>query len=143
MTDTNDNEQNIIWKEYENENGGIYRVGYVEDEPLDDETQNRVSNKKSFSISVNWPVKNSTVQKTSNEVKQTAAITEYALYDHNPYHSPRKIFKYRLIITNTEHYDYYFKDESGDNYELNTFWNRTHYLEYNSEAPNIIRIEGS
>ncbi|MDN4526489.1 hypothetical protein [Fictibacillus fluitans] len=105
--------------------------------------QNQISNvsrKLPLSIDVNWIVDASdSFIPTSWDIAALTGITAYRLIS-NPFDS---IYAYRLEFINTKNYDYYFRDASGDVYEVNTFRNGTHYVEYNSSAPNIIHIYGS
>lgn len=47
---------------------------------------------------------------------------------------------YSIVFTNEAHWDYYFKDESGDTYRNNTFRNGDHSIMYHSEKPNIVSV---
>ena len=102
--------------------------------------------KHDFTLAVNWPVTTDWVP-TSSEVQQIAGITRYKLlYEPRPEPPPGEKpppiwFNYHLWFTNTEHYDYYFSDKS-DHYENNTYINRDHYVDYNSDDPTIVSITG-
>ncbi|KZT38116.1 hypothetical protein SISSUDRAFT_1047478 [Sistotremastrum suecicum HHB10207 ss-3] len=50
------------------------------------------------------------------------------------------IWRYRLEITNTRGWNFHFHDQSGDYYNLDTFFNGTHYLRYNSNQPTILAV---
>ncbi|WP_272513967.1 hypothetical protein [Bacillus cereus] len=134
----NFDENDIIWEEFETKSGKKYRVGYQKEESLKKENFEGGLKRVPFDINVNWPVTESTAWiDTSSEVREKAAIWRYKLYKTDDY-----IYKYKLWFTNSDHYDYVFYDESGDSYNVNTFLNRDHYVEYNSDYPNIIRITG-
>ncbi|TFY64822.1 hypothetical protein EVG20_g5824 [Dentipellis fragilis] len=51
-------------------------------------------------------------------------------------------WKYILNFTNTYKFDYYFYDETGDNYHVNTYRRGDHYVRFNSDKPKIIFIRG-
>lgn len=131
----------IVWETRTSKNGKEFRVGYRE---TDQETENKSAEenggaKKSSSHNqrgVNWkPVKNSTkwiVQ--SNEFTSETAITRYNLDNRT---SSIKAFRYKLWITNLRNFDYFFTDESGDTYNINTFRTGDHFVEYNSDKATI------
>jgi hypothetical protein len=127
----------IVWETAVSKNGNEYRVGTL---PGGNDMKEEASarSKKAFAIAVNWPVGDKSWKTTSPDVQTTAAITHYRLFWKGNDISP-----YILWFTNTEHYHYYFIDETGDEYGNNTFRNGNHYIEYSSVKPNIICIKGS
>ena len=98
----------------------------------------------SFNIAVNWPVAHAGAwdewKATGDDVRGTARITRYNLYK---YGTPSDNWNYMLQFTNEDTYHYYFTDQEGDTYSVNTFRNGDHYLRYNSNAPNIVRVSGN
>ncbi len=94
--------------------------------------------KKDFGIGVVWNVEGSSWINTSPQVRDKVAIKRYALGDDS-----NSIYRYILYFENTEHYSYYFSDETGDRYNVNTYRNGTHTLRFNSDAPSILFISGS
>jgi hypothetical protein len=128
-------EEQIEWQDQVTPHGKKYQVGYLRSEAPRSE---RLTELKSFGISVNWPVMGSDSWISTNEaVSSRAKITQYALYAYDG------TWKYKLWFTNTEHYNYFFYDETGDYYQVNTFRNGNHYVRYNSESPTIVYITGS
>ena len=95
---------------------------------------------QNFGITVNWPVDTDSSDwvDTSDEVKKKAAITRYALY---PIQNP-VFYTYILCFTNTKNYDYFFSDETGDSYEVNTYESGDHSVRFNSSKPTIVYIRG-
>jgi hypothetical protein len=93
--------------------------------------------KRDFGIAVSWAVGDTQWKNTSPDVRERSAITRYKLYEYDG------SWKYMLEFSNEEHYDYYFYDETGDKYEVNTFRNGDHYVRYDSDQPNIVFISGS
>jgi hypothetical protein len=93
-----------------------------------------------FDIRVYWPYSTTDQWVTPQpELVTTAAITRYKLHEDT---DTLKIFQWELQFTNTENYDYYFYDRTGDRYNVNTFRSGDHIIEFNSENPNIVRIVG-
>ncbi|SES87850.1 hypothetical protein [Stigmatella erecta] len=132
------NEGAIDWKEFVSKNGKKYEVGYLKGELREEEKAGTVSDKQDFGIGVNWPVGDSSWKPTDTNTNNTAAISRYSLYEQDG-----STYKYILYFSNSEHYDYYFYDQTGDSYRVNTFVNRDHYVRYNSNAPSIVFITGS
>ncbi|WP_420551203.1 hypothetical protein [Tenacibaculum aiptasiae] len=135
---TNIDESNIEWKEFITKQGKKFEIGYLD---TDEKTSTTIktSSKKPFQINVDWEVRK--IKKwinTTPDVKTASAISKYALYNQHGI-----TYKYRLEFVNSKHYDYHFTDASGDTYSCNTFRNGTHFIRYNSSAPNIVTIEGN
>jgi|GEM_PF-4730510 len=128
---------NICWKEFESKNGKKYQVGCLEKGNLKEQISVNELAKADFGIAVNWPITNGWMQATNN-VANIASITRYNLSPN-----PNSYYAYILYFTNTQHYDYYFHDETGDSYEVNTYVNSDHYVRYNSDKPTISYISGS
>ncbi|KAI0820121.1 hypothetical protein BC628DRAFT_930669 [Trametes gibbosa] len=63
-------------------------------------------------------------------------ISQYRLY----YNGPPNIYSYTLDFENTANWRFYFKDASGDIYEVGTWINGFHHLKYNSDQPTIVAI---
>ncbi|VXB49759.1 conserved hypothetical protein [Flavobacterium sp. 9AF] len=127
----------IVWEKRISKNGKEYHVGYHEDA----ERLETTSDKVPFSIKVDWPATNSSdwiVQDSS--FIATTGISRYSLDKDRPWY---KYYKIVLNFTAQVHYDYYFTDETGDIYECNVYSNGDHYVQYNSEKPNIIHVKGS
>ncbi|PPU73626.1 hypothetical protein XcuCFBP2542_16380 [Xanthomonas cucurbitae] len=97
-----------------------------------------VQGKRDFGIDVNWPLTDNAWTDTNQDVKSTAAISRYALGPNGG-----GTWAYILHFSNTEHYNYYFSDKTGDGYQVNTFRNGDHYVRYNSSDPAITFIKGS
>lgn len=130
-------ESNIDWKTFTTEKGHKFEVGFPTGAVQQEQTQDAALTKTDFGISVIWPVGDSSWKNTDSNTRTTAAITRYTLYQYDGF------YKYMLYFTNTEHYDYYFYDETGDRYEVNTYRNGDHYVRYDSNKPEIIYIKGS
>jgi hypothetical protein len=132
-------EKDIYWKEKRTESGKKYEVGYLKSNIVfENDEASRLGDKKDFGIGVNWPIGEANWNYTDSNIRSRAAITRYCLYNQQG-----ETYQYRLIFTNTEHYDYYFYDETGDRYEVDTFRNGDHFVRYNSENPDIVYIKGS
>lgn len=134
-------ESEIQWEDFTSKSGNRYQVGFLPTGQLlkndrISSSQGSVS-KKNFGVAVDWPVGDGTWINTTSYVQSVAAITKYTL------HTNSGEWAYRLEFQNTEHYDYYFYDQTGDSYEVNTYRNGSHYVRYNSASPTIAYISGS
>ncbi|MFC5045571.1 hypothetical protein ACFSTE_18635 [Aquimarina hainanensis] len=128
----------IIWEERTSKNGKKYHIGYHKNAEI---LEGASSDKTPFSIEVYWPATdndNWIVQDSS--FIATTGISRYSLNKDRPWY---KVYKKILNFTCQVHYDYYFTDETGDIYECNVFRNGNHYVQYNSDKPNIIHVKGS
>lgn len=97
--------------------------------------------KADFGITVDWRVQGVLERKqTSEEVRETAAITQYILKEHAT-DSDGNI-SCTLHFSNTEHYGYHFYDHTGDKYWVSTWRNGNHSVGYYSKQPNINYITG-
>jgi len=121
-------DSSIKWETAKSKNGVSFRVG----------REKKPAAGKPFSIDVNWPVGGGWV-KTTDDVRTTAGITQYNL-SATP---DGANYQYILQFNNTDTYDYEFYDETNDSYEVNTWLDRTHFVQYDSDKPTIVRITGS
>jgi len=127
----------VRWEELKSDKGFSYQVGFPEGQAEEDGSESQtVGGKKDFGIGVSWPPTGGSWVQTPSIVRARAAITRYSLGPCSG------AWKYELYFTNTEHYHYYFYDETGDYYGVNTFRNGDHYVRYNSSAPDIVYISG-
>jgi hypothetical protein len=53
------------------------------------------------------------------------------------------VYKYRAWFITDQTYDFQFQDESHQWYECNVWLNGSHYVDYNSDMPNIRQVSGS
>ena len=140
QSDTDENQ--IVWKDLRNGNGNQYQVGYVLGHDASGEREfeaNRKSKKKRFGAGVTWVVGTDDFKSVGEPTYTRAAISKYALYDQDG-----SSYQYRLkfININGVHYDYYFYDETGDYYRVDTLADGEHFVRYNSSMPNIAYILG-
>jgi hypothetical protein len=128
----------IQWEEYVSEHGKKYEVGHLRDEipPGQDQAAMGVLGKSAFGIAADWPVGDSSWKYTDPSFRSVTAITRYALYAYEG------AYKYILYFSNTEHYDYFFHDQTGDSYEVNTYRSGDHFVAYDSDKPTIAYISG-
>jgi hypothetical protein len=133
------NEENILWEEATSKNGKPFRIGRkkTENSTTEGKGEENVTDKTDFGIQVTWPVGANSWNTTTSDVQKTAAITRYILYNTSGQNN------YRLYFTDTEYYWYYFYDQTGDSYNVNTFRDTDHYVDYTSNKPNILFITGS
>jgi hypothetical protein len=126
-----------VWVEQKSQQGHPYAVKHLKAELTSAVAP--VTAKQGFSIDVNWPVSNGWVT-TTQEVQQVAAISAYNLWA-----ADGLIYKWELafININGDHYNYYFQDDTDDQYNVNTFRDGDHEVSYNSEGPRIKHISGS
>jgi hypothetical protein len=96
-----------------------------------------VGGKENFGMVVDWPVEGKWVN-TSKDDYKTSAISRYKLEKGSGL-----FYEYTLQFDCSQHYDYYFFDETGDSYEVNVYLNGQHSVQYNSEKPKINYVKGS
>ncbi|KAM5544981.1 hypothetical protein V8D89_001092 [Ganoderma adspersum] len=141
----------IVWEKFTSSNGTEYEVGYpAQGETTDPDAQAKTGGRvvrasgPAFSTPVNWPVAHAggwgEWKDTTPEVNRVARITKYNLYK---YGGGDTNWNYMLQFANEDTYHYYFRDQEGDTYSVNTFRNGEHYLRYNSDQPNIVNVEGN
>lgn len=140
--DTTSTDAAVEWKRKESSKGREYSVGMRKGEPGSGDAQaHSAERREPFSIDVNWPVNdNEDWTQTSDEVKLKAGITRYKLYRNTGF-SP--FWQYCLEFTNNQNFDYRFKDQSGDSYNVDTWRNSDHSVKYWSNGPTIKTIYGS
>jgi hypothetical protein len=124
--------------EAKSKSGEKYEVGRP-DVPQPD-SDDRVGSKSDFShVQVNWTVQGDSWIDTPMDIRNTTAIWRYKLHK-----SSSPFFDYVLEISITDdHYCYYFGDESGDSYKLDTWVAGDHLVRFNSGRPTIKLISGS
>lgn len=93
----------------------------------------------SFSdVGVNWRV--GTEGAPSKDVQEQTSITYYRL-KKAPWYS---IYTYELTIVAKDTYKFSFTDEEPDTYTIDVYQNSgSHFVQYNSKAPTIVRISGN
>ncbi|KAG6833974.1 hypothetical protein H0H93_012844 [Arthromyces matolae] len=94
--------------------------------------------REEFNISVNWPVGTKDWKTTSTTVYDVAGISKYALYENDGW---LNVFKYILYFKNNVNYEFMFRDEENDEYQVSTLVHGEHYVKYNSKKPNIVHIK--
>ncbi|KAF8598341.1 hypothetical protein BDV93DRAFT_526788 [Ceratobasidium sp. AG-I] len=129
----------IEWRKEKTYLGKDYEIGFLrgsQPQPKDPRSL------PSFAVPVNWSVAHAGAwnewKATSNEVQERAAISRYNLYEYIGAN-----WRFMLQFTNRAHYTYYFEDQTGDRYRVDTWRNGDHYLRYNSDHPTIILVDGS
>ena len=129
----------VDWEEHVSERGQTYHVGRPRDGKAAVQEETAPTAKSNFGIAARWPVTDNEIWvDTDAELRKAAAITKYALHKQEP----GSTWQYILRFVNTEHYDYYFYDRTGDRYQCNTFVNGEHYVRYNSAKPQIEYVSG-
>ena len=94
--------------------------------------------KKDFGIVVDWPLGSNEWKETTPEVRSLAGISRYKFHS-----SSHPLYDYVLEITNTENYNYFFYDKTGDYYKINTYSNNDHLVRFSSHSSTISFITGS
>ena len=92
------------------------------------------------SVFVQWPVVNPRKDILTPDLKDRCGIVAYALTD--TIQSPNN-GKYTLYVQNNEAMKYVFTDAEGDEYNLTCVLSRWHYVEYDSNHPEIILVTWS
>jgi hypothetical protein len=130
-------EGTVHWNRLTSKNGVDYEVGYLEEQGSLDE-EGPKDGMTDFGISVQWaPMSDEVWVDASADVKSRAAITKYSLSSIKD-----GFYEYKLCFVNTENYHYYFHDETGDEYSVNTYRKGDHFLRYRSKMPTIVYIHG-
>jgi hypothetical protein len=133
----------MTWTNATSKFGKPFRIGTLQTDQAVEKRQ--VSPKNPFTISVNWGVTPGAFQSisTSPDVQSIAAIDQYYLNDIRAGGGIPAATQFLLWFHNTQTYDYYFTDQSGDVYEINTYIRGDHTLNYDSTYPIITTISGS
>jgi hypothetical protein len=138
--------KDVEWKDHVSHQGKKFRVGYIKKELMPESQETVELSGNDFDIRVNWPAVFSTGpgipwRNTDSSTENVTGIKSYALY--NPFNPT---YQWELDISVNYFHEivqYIFHDQEGDYYGL-LVWNSfiPHYIQYNSTAPTIIRIEG-
>ena len=137
------NATDITWLEETSANGDPFLIGTPSNDTM---TKRENGVKQPFSLGVSWQVWKSVHGPSASDLKNVAAIT-YALVYEWPYFRDAqggdgRMYTWCLDFTNELHYNYWFQDEEGDVYNVNTFRNGDHFVCYNSKKPTIVRVSG-
>ncbi|KAL8960799.1 MAG: hypothetical protein Q9183_005404, partial [Haloplaca sp. 2 TL-2023] len=123
----------VHWAPATSKNGVSYEIGV-----MDSDHAPHSSGMEDFGTCVDWPLGNSDWKSTSDELMAKTAITRYALH-----HSRHPLYDFVLEFTNTENYNYYFYDTTGDSYQVNTGSKGDHLVRFNSKQSTIRFVTGS
>ncbi|PIL32708.1 hypothetical protein GSI_04823 [Ganoderma sinense ZZ0214-1] len=142
----------VVWKKFTSSKGKEYEVGYsAQTQPndlrlVDVQAKNggsvglrvRASDSRPFGIAVHWPVGPGQWVDTTSAVRDVTRIYSYTLHKYGG-----TVWSYMLQFANEKtRYDYYFYDETGDSYQVNTWLIGTHWVRYNSHKPTINYVRG-
>ncbi|KXJ85352.1 hypothetical protein Micbo1qcDRAFT_198870 [Microdochium bolleyi] len=133
------------WQEESSGNGEKYRVkaeAYDLAEEVARGTHTIAASGPSFdNVAVDWKVGTEGV--TTKEVQERTSIIFYKLAKI-PFPTPWPLPQYELTIIAKDSYHFYFTDGEPDTYGLNVIQNvGSHYLQYRSSSPNIVKISGN
>jgi hypothetical protein len=134
----NRDDGSIQWETRTSKNGVPYRVGRPKTEKDATTGTGKPSERgPAFDIDVNMPPVPKWTD-TTDDVKRTAAISSYKLYEYGSKHNT-----WELWIRNTDIYSYYFTTQTGDVYSLYTWIRGPVFIDFNSPAPTIVHIRGN
>lgn len=147
-------DSSIVWKDFKSKNGAGYSVGALktaDDSDADADAADPDSGARFaapsgelFGIQVDWPLGDSNWKSTSPEVQEKAGITHYALSLNNTgFGSFFTSSRYALRFMNTDTFNYFFYDETGDYYQVNTWTTGDHVVRFDSAKPKIVFVSGS
>lgn len=120
------------------ERGQSYVVGYPNGQiPAAVNEDGLLTAKRAFEVDVDWHVDGKWHQ-TGDGLNMKTGITSYDLGK-----SSSPFYDYYLEIHVRETYNYYFTDEEGDTYNLNTYVAGLHIVRFNSNKPTIKRVKGN
>jgi hypothetical protein len=128
-------DDSIQWTKVLSKNGVPFEVGVKKTEhSIEGESQVALRGQPiahiGTPIPVYWLVGDNTWKPTSGEVLGRC-ITRYSLFRNSGYYDNI------LYITNNQRRVFWFWDETGDYYEIDTYLERDHYVRYNSNQPTI------
>jgi len=143
-------ESSIVWEGFTSKSGVEYSVGTLktaeESDAANPDSNARLAgpSKEPFSVKVEWPLGDDSWKAASPEVQEKAAITQYALSNNNTgLGSWFTASRYALRFSNADTFNYFFYDETGDHYQVNTFTKGEHVVRFDSANPKIVFITGS
>ena len=126
-------DNDIVWTTATSTNGHEFEVG---SRSVDAPFEKRATGPP-YAMNVSWPVMGDTWQPVTGEMRTHLGISQYKLYPN-----AGLIYKYILKINNYDTFNYFFRDEEGDSYQLNTWTKGEHYVRYNSDKPKIVYVVG-
>ena len=136
------NEADFKWTESVSKNGNTYEAGSKLNDDGSSEIripkeENRSSHGAPFSVDVNWPV-DGRFKLADADLKARTGIESYEVGKSSSW-----IYDYYIEFFTRQDYDYHFKDETNDSYEVNVFEiDKTHIVRFNSKHPTIKTISG-
>lgn len=151
-----DDESKWQWKEFTSAKGRKYRVGVlkpanlkivdgVEEDLLapPKHTQHRLAGEENTIThtlyDVWWPVGDDSMKTPAQRIIDEVDIKKYCVAWNTGGWSD-----YFVKIENSQPWDYFFTDESGDTYTLRTYQTlTTHKVTYNSDQPTIVKIKAT
>jgi len=133
----------IEWKTFTKDDGTTYQVGTRKREggarPEGARVAKEQSEPSNFrGIAVDWHLApNDDWKEATKEVKDTVSISRYYLM-----RLAGGLYHYELGFTNTRHWDFHFWDSvpGSTPYQVDTYWNRDHWVRFKSDNPNISYI---
>lgn len=131
----------VGWQQQTTDNDAKYRVkadDYDIEEAAGSGDAPAASGASFKDVAVNWRV--GTQGAPSKDVQEVTSITYYSL-KKAPWYS---VFTYELTIIAKDTYKFQFTDEEPDTYTLDVYQNSgSHYVQYSSKAPTIVKISGN
>ena len=91
-----------------------------------------------FGTCVVWTLGDDSWKSTSSDFQATTGLSRWSLH-----HSSHPLYDFVLEFTNTQPYNYYFYDQEGDSYQVNTYKMTDHLVRYNSNKPNLAFAKGT
>ncbi|KAF8551541.1 hypothetical protein OG21DRAFT_264641 [Imleria badia] len=126
------NDNSIQWKKVTSKEGEPFEVGMKKTgHSIERKSEAATIVRVGYPIPVRWAVGDDTWKETTGEVL-ARGITRYRLYPNT-----WSVWKYRLEFTNVQNRLFWFWDETGDCYEVDTFGGGEHSVTFNSDGPAI------
>jgi hypothetical protein len=131
----------IAWQKGASRKGKTFHFGAKKSREklevaADDDSSSSSDDDSSWSsVDVDWKV--GTSGNPSQDVQDATGIRWYSLQKISTLF---RLYDYELDITTSKAYNYLFRDESQDEYSLNCYVTGNHYVQYNSDQPNIVKI---
>jgi len=125
------------WETLTSKDGKSFRVGREKTHCVKGDAIKKAPGQNQFQRDVNWPVGGGWKHQ-SDAIADKTGISYVKIFDSGYGH----VYRYNFQFITTDSYDYYFYDEAGDDYHVNTLRTGKHSFDYNSDKPTIVKVTG-
>lgn len=132
-----DNKQESFgYVQAKSDKGVSFAIGYPSGE-IPGAMVNTESAGRPFSRDVHWKVNGEMHDTLPDGEKMMTGINSYALGN-----SASPFYDWFLEVHVDKTYNFWFTDEEGDTYNLNTWVQGNHIVRFNSKKPTIVHVKG-